>query len=559
MLDKTQIFKSDPLQESSRRDRRHTGLEDLFDFLVKWARVIIGSAVLFAVLSFIYVHLSPPDFVASAQILINPPQPQQLLKQDSGLLDLTLNNSQVESQIEIMRSYSTILPVVQELKLDSDDELALPNRADANTASNKQLYGVVGRFASRLDVKRVSQSYIIQVSFRSQSASKASKIVNALCEAYIKNQLARKVEDATRSREWLEHRVQQLQTQLHKAAHDAQDFRTGVSGQSQTTGQLDAEVTLSQLDSATTTYRKMYESALEKLTENVQSTSFLVADANIVSSASPELARIFPNPKLVVAVALLGGALFGISIAALLDSLDTSVRTASQVEDELNCLCFGKINLAKGARRPLRNKAHQKIETRTKFFLNRVMVAIESAHLQNSCRNIGILDVSEGDAPAVLTKQLANALAQSGKKTLIVDASSSRANPLSALAYASGFNPPVQAEHDKASDDLSRIVQVSSNLSIVQLEMPVDANSSFGALSEKLIFTSVAGVYDDIIVSLPSLEMMPPSLSLLSHTDAVILVAHLGQSPKESVAEAADFIRASGTLLLGVVLDESKA
>ncbi|MCJ2136761.1 Wzz/FepE/Etk N-terminal domain-containing protein [Methylobacterium sp. J-026] len=559
MLDKTQIFKSDPLQESRSRDRRHTGLEDLFDFLLKWARVIGGSAILFAVLAFIYVHLSPPDFVASAQILINPPQPQQLLKQDSGLIDLTLNNSQVESQIEIMRSYSTILPVVQDLKLDSDDELALPNRADATSASNKQLYGVVGRFASRLDVKRVSQSYIIQVSFRSQSSSKASKIVNALCEAYIKNQLARKVEDATRSREWLEHRVQQLQTQLHKAAHDAQDFRTGVSGQSQATGQLDAEVTLSQLDSATTTYRKMYESALEKLTENVQSTSFLVADANIVSSASPELARIFPNPKLVVAVALLGGALFGISVAALLDSLDTSVRSPSQVEDELNCLCFGKANLAKGARRALRNKAHQKIETRTKFFLNRVMVAIESAHLQSSCRNIGILAVSEGDASAVLTKQLANALALSGKKTLIVDASLSRANPLSALAYASGFNPPVQAEHYEAVDDRSRIVQVSSNLSIIQLETPIDAGSTFGTMSEKLIFSSVAGVYDNIIVSLPSLAVMPPSLSLLAHTDAVILVAHLGKSPKESVAEAAEFIRASGTLLLGVVLDESKA
>lgn len=559
MLDKTQIFKAGPLQESSRVDRRHTGLEDLFDFLRKWARVIIGSAVIFAVLAYVYVRISPPDFVASAQILINPPQPQQLLKQDSGLIDLTLNNSQVESQIEIIRSYSTILPVVQELKLDTDEELALPNKTETTAQSNKQLYGVVGRFAGRLDVKRVSQSYIIQVTFRSHSASKASTIVNALCEAYIKNQLARKVEDATRSREWLEHRVQQLQTQLHKAAHAAQDFRTGVSSQAQPTGQLDAEVTLSQLDSATTTYRKMYESALEKLTENVQSTSFLVADANIVSSASPDLARVFPNPKLVIAVALLGGMLFGISVAALLDSLDTSVRSASQVEDDLNCPCFGKLNLSKGARRTLRNKARLKIETRTKFFLNRVMVAAEAANLPSSRHNIGILSVEEGDASAIMTKQLANALAQAGKKTLIVDASTSKTNPLSALAYASGFNPPVLADHPGSHDDMSRIVPVSSNLSIIQLESPIDAGSSFGAMSEQLIFTSAASGYDSIIVNLPSLDAMPTSLSLLSNTDAVILIAHLGKSSKESVAEAADFIRASGTVLLGVVLDEAKA
>lgn len=559
MLDKTQIFTANQQQESTRRDRRHTGLEDLFDFLRKWARIIAGSAIVFATLAFVYVHISPPDFVASAQILINPPQPQQLLKQDSGLIDLTLNNSQVESQIEIIRSYSTILPVVQELKLDTDEELALPNKADAAAQNNKQLYGVVGRFASRLDVKRVSQSYIIQVSFKSQSASKASKIVNALCEAYIKNQLARKVEDATRSREWLEHRVQQLQTQLHKAAHAAQDFRTGVSGQAQTTGQLDAEVTLSQLDSATTTYRKMYESALEKLTENVQSTSFLVADANIVSSASPELARVFPNPKLVIAVALLGGALFGVSIAALLDSLDTSVRSSAQVEDDLNCPCFGKLNLSKGMRRTLRSKTRQKLDTRTKFFLNRVMVAVEAANLQNARHTIGILAISDGTASAVLTKQLANTLALSGKKTLIVDASMAPTSPLTSLAYASGFNPTVSTGGEDGRDDLSRIVPVSSNLSIIQLEAPIDMTSSFGALSDNVVFASAASAYDSIITNLPDLETIPTSLSILSNMDAIILIAHLGKSSKESLSEAADFIRASGTLLLGVVLDESKA
>ncbi|MCJ2017621.1 Wzz/FepE/Etk N-terminal domain-containing protein [Methylobacterium sp. E-065] len=559
MLDKTQIFTANQQQDSIRRDRRHTGLEDLFDFLRKWARIIAGSAVVFAILAYIYVQVSPPDFVASAQILINPPQPQQMLKQDSGLIDLTLNNSQVESQIEIIRSYSTILPVVQELKLDTDDELALPNKADAASQSNKQLYGVVGRFASRLDVKRVSQSYIIQVSFKSQSASKASKIVNALCEAYIKNQLARKVEDATRSREWLEHRVQQLQAQLHKAAHAAQDFRTGVSGQAQTTGQLDAEVTLSQLDSATTTYRKMYESALEKLTENVQSTSFLVADANIVSSASPDLARVFPNPKLVIAVALLGGALFGVSIAALLDSLDTSVRSTAQIEDDLNCPCFGKVNLSKGARRPLRSKARLKVDTRTKFFFNRVMVAVEAANLQNARHTIGIVAIADGTASAILTKQLANTLALSGKKTLIVDASMSATNPLTTLTYASGFDTAIPTRDADAHDGLGRIVSVSSNLSIIKLEASIDTASTFGAISDNLVFSSAVSAFDSIITNLPDLESMPTSLSLLSNMDAIILVAHLGKSSQESLSEAADFIRASGTLLLGVVLDEPKA
>ena len=43
-----------------------------------------------------------PGYVATAQLMIEPAK-QQLLWQDNSMLDLTVDNAQVESQVEILR------------------------------------------------------------------------------------------------------------------------------------------------------------------------------------------------------------------------------------------------------------------------------------------------------------------------------------------------------------------------------------------------------------------------------------------------------------------------
>src|SRR5215469_924148 len=50
-----------------------------------------------------YVLIAPRGYTSTAQIMIEP-QKQQFIWQAPGLLDLTVDNAQVESQVEVLRS-----------------------------------------------------------------------------------------------------------------------------------------------------------------------------------------------------------------------------------------------------------------------------------------------------------------------------------------------------------------------------------------------------------------------------------------------------------------------
>ena len=83
--------------------RDSVDLPALFWILRKDLWIIIASVGLSAAIGAGYVVTTPTTFVASTQVLIEPQRPQ-LFWQEPGMLDLTIDNAQVESQVEILRS-----------------------------------------------------------------------------------------------------------------------------------------------------------------------------------------------------------------------------------------------------------------------------------------------------------------------------------------------------------------------------------------------------------------------------------------------------------------------
>src|ERR1700693_3140380 len=68
-----------------------------------------------------YVIMTPRGYTSAAQIMIEP-QKQQFIWQTPGLLDLTVDNAQVESQVEVLRSERIASEVIDRLNLTQDAE-----------------------------------------------------------------------------------------------------------------------------------------------------------------------------------------------------------------------------------------------------------------------------------------------------------------------------------------------------------------------------------------------------------------------------------------------------
>jgi hypothetical protein len=141
----------------------------------------------------------------------------------------------------------------------------------------------------------------------------------------------------------MEKQITELGVQLNAAASAVQQFRVshGISDAGVNNGQPQLIDQLTQLEPKPQAYRKVYESLLERFTENQQQASYPVSNARVITSASRPLAKTYPKSKLVLMLAILVGLVIGIAVAAARAMLDGSVRSAKQLRQSLGLSVLG--------------------------------------------------------------------------------------------------------------------------------------------------------------------------------------------------------------------------
>lgn len=189
--------------------------------------VIIFTTVLASVASLIYLRLVPPAYTAQVQVLFENPRAQFLQKQ-SLLSEPVVDVTQIETQLQIIKSQATAAAVINQLKLanhpDFKESRPLPSwllgwlrrwrsnpPAAAQSAAPEQLSEVtIAGFLDRLSAGRVGYSHVIEINFTSSDPALAAEIANAIAKAYINDQLEAKFEASRTATSWLRERLRNL-------------------------------------------------------------------------------------------------------------------------------------------------------------------------------------------------------------------------------------------------------------------------------------------------------------------------------------------------------------
>jgi succinoglycan biosynthesis transport protein ExoP len=156
-------------------------LADALVFLRRQFWLIIGVVAAMALLAVLYVLVTPSEYVARAELLIEPGK-QRALWQDSGVVDLTIDNAQVESQVQVLQSERIANDVIAKLGLINDPDFRRPG------SDYERQRAALAQFAGALSARRVGQSYVIEIWFRSRDPEKAARITNAITDAYLADQ-----------------------------------------------------------------------------------------------------------------------------------------------------------------------------------------------------------------------------------------------------------------------------------------------------------------------------------------------------------------------------------
>jgi succinoglycan biosynthesis transport protein ExoP len=218
----------------------------------RWLFIFVCAFVCLA-LAVTYVVLATPLFTATSTIVLDTRMNQFLQKQDI-IADSSVDSSFVDSQVELLSSESILLSVIKKLGLTQDREFVGPptgllgqlmwqaNLAYANlkiavglsdstggNADDTPERKAVDTFAKRLTVKRVSMTYVIDISYASEDPDKAAKIANAVADAYIMQGLNSKFESTRSATTWLQDRLKELKTQAAEADAAVQIFKNNNS------------------------------------------------------------------------------------------------------------------------------------------------------------------------------------------------------------------------------------------------------------------------------------------------------------------------------------------
>lgn len=188
-------------------------------------------------LSLVYLFTTPKQYTAHAMFLIDTTKIKNLERTRDRDEEPPLDDAQVDTEIEVLKSEQIGLQVVKDLKLTDDPEFVgsqtslfgalfdlifspfssgapSPEKAVSENALTRE---ALGHFLGNRDIRRVNTTYVLDISYTSLNPGTAAAVANAIAEAYLVGQLDVKYQASTRVAKWLQDRIGELRQQAMAA------------------------------------------------------------------------------------------------------------------------------------------------------------------------------------------------------------------------------------------------------------------------------------------------------------------------------------------------------
>jgi polysaccharide biosynthesis transport protein len=330
-----------------------------------------------------------------------------------------------------------------------------------------------------------------------------------------------------------------------------------------------SQVRLRELETAANTYRGIYETFLSRFTQSVQQQSFPSTEARLVTVASAPRAPSSPKIALTMALAILCGLGLGVMAAFAREQMNRQIYTRTQVEELLNTTCLAVIPLFKddnSALSRLRStkdpRAFRKIVDAAPFSgtaeaLRHVKVAID-LH-PKAAKIIGFVSALPGEGKTTVATGFAAFVAQSGARTLLIDADLRNPSMTRTLGYQ---NAPGLLNMVAERADYKELVISDSKLKFdfLPASTRIRTSNSSDVLSSaamKEMLRSASASYDYIFVDLPPILPVVDVKASANLFDAFVLVVEWGSTAADEIVKAVSASPVLSERLLGVVLNKA--
>lgn len=338
-----------------------------------------------------------------------------------------------------------------------------------------------------------------------------------------------------------------------------------------------AELTMRDLEGSAKGYRSLYDTFLQRYMGSVQQESFPIAEARVISAASPPQSKSKPKTALILVLGILGGVALGVGLGLLRDAMDSVFRTSAEIEAALRLPCLSLVPLlqkpAPGPSQPDKPPSQRAISTRSGIYwavigmpLSRFAEAIRSIKLaidlnptKTSNKVVGITSSLPNEGKSTIAASLAQLIGHSGKSVIIVDCD--LRNPSLSASLAPNATAGI-IEVISGARSLEETVwrDPSTNLiflPVVRSAPLLHTSEILSAEQTRKLFDKLRAMYDYIIVDLPPLTPVVDVRATTALVDCFILVVEWGRTKIDVVQHALHTAPNVYENLIGTVLNKT--
>lgn len=488
----------------------------------KW--IIIQAVVIVTLTALAVSFLQPRSYEGSAQVLISEKGSSAAIFGDL-LPSLSAQPERaMQTQVQLMQIRPIAEATIKKLDLQMTPEALL----------------------ERVTVAAVGQTNLVKITATDADAEKAALIANTVADEYVTS--ARAAQRAS-----LSEAADEVQKRLDQAKTDILDLGRRISSTGKT-DQLTAELQI-----ATGTYTTLAEK-LEQLRINQK---LETGPGRVVSTAVPEAEAVSPKPLRNAVLGFAVGLVFGLGMAFLYEYLDNTIKSTEEAEQILGAPVLGTVPadvFESGQKRRLAIVESPGSLTAEAYRVLRN--SLDFINFQHDMHSILVTSAAPGEGKSTVAANLAAALAQAGKKVVLVSVDFRRptteqffnVNNMIGLSDVLIGTHSLKAALQRPGDEQLLVMTAG--------KMPPNPSELLGSSKMHEVMKSLEEWGDWVIIDTPPLLAVADAAAVARWSDGVLMVTQAGTSTREAGKKAVELLNQVGAKITGVIvwgLEESKS
>lgn len=302
--------------------------------------------------------------------------------------------------------------------------------------------------------------------------------------------------------------------------------------------------------------RQLFESLLQRVKETSVSADLRTMHIRVVEPADVPQAPVQPNKTNALVGSVVGGALFAIGLAFLFEYVDDRIKAPEEIKTHLGLPYLGLIPMIPdrelGARAPLVNAPLPPV---FKEALRTVRTNVLFASADTGPRSVLVTSTAPGEGKTTVASNLAVALAQAGRRTLLIDGDMRRpaVHEMFGIDAEPGLSNLIVGDAKP-----SQVVRNTSIPSLWILPAGVIAPNPAELLGAPVLtkfLRSLSTYFDWVVIDSPPVQAVADASILAHATSGVVFVVGAEMISRRAAQAAVEQLESARAKFVGAVLN----